>query len=121
MAFPSTNAPAGTASRWKVKSDAPAAAKLSTHFHGSDTIRWQSRKAAVCRRRHATTGAPSVRLGTKWPSMTSTCSQSAPAATMRAVSAANEDRSAASSEGLMMATGAAMPKCNSSIITRGGD
>ena len=52
--------------------EAPAAAKASTHFHGSDTMRWQSRKALVRLRRHATTGAPKVMLGTKWPSITST-------------------------------------------------
>ena len=35
-------------------------------------MRWQSRKALVRLRRHATTGAPKVMLGTKWPSITST-------------------------------------------------
>ncbi len=39
-----------------------------THCSGLDTMRWQSRNALVCLRRLATTGAPMVRLGTKWPS-----------------------------------------------------
>ncbi len=44
-------------------------------------MRWQSKKSPEWRRSEATTGGPIVRLGTKWPSMTSTCSQSAALAT----------------------------------------
>ena len=41
----------------------------------------------ACLSRASTTGRPIVRLGTKWLSMTSTCSQSAAAATVAASSA----------------------------------
>ena len=62
--------PHSTASRWKVNMLAPAAAKSATHRAGWATIRWQSRKAGVWRRRLWTMGGPRVRLGTKWPSWT---------------------------------------------------
>src|SRR5262245_18897219 len=44
-------------------------------------MRWQSRNRSVCFRSACTTGGPIVRLGTKWPSITSTWSRSASAAT----------------------------------------
>src|ERR1019366_4407900 len=40
-----------------------------------------SKKRSVCSRRDDTTGGPMLRWGTKWPSMTSRCSQSVPGAT----------------------------------------
>lgn len=38
---------------------------------GFDTMRWTSRIALVCFLRQPMTGAPKVKFGTKWPSMTS--------------------------------------------------
>ena len=45
---------------------------------GSSIIRWQSSGRSVALCRLCTTGSPRVRFGTKWASITSTCSQSAP-------------------------------------------
>src|SRR3954471_6111349 len=50
-------------------------------------MRWQSNGSVVALRRLSTTGRPMVRLGTKWLSITSTCSQSAAPSTARASSA----------------------------------
>lgn len=50
-------------------------------------------------------GAPSVRLGTKWPSITSTCSQSAPNERMRLDSSARRAKSHERREGAMMGAG----------------
>mmetsp|Transcript_88473 Transcript_88473/g.159506 ORF Transcript_88473/g.159506 Transcript_88473/m.159506 type:complete len:202 (+) Transcript_88473:567-1172(+) len=59
---------------------APAVAKSSTRFSGCTIIRWQSRIASGrALRRAATTPGPMVMFGTNCPSMTSTCTQSAPA------------------------------------------
>src|SRR5262245_49205268 len=49
----------------------------------------------------STTGGPMVRLGTKWPSITSTWCQSAPAASIPASSSARRAKSAESSDGAM--------------------
>ena len=46
---------------------------------GSSIIRWQSSGTGLTAWTACTTGSPRVRLGTKWASMTSTCSQSASA------------------------------------------
>ena len=44
-----------------------------------EIIRWTSNGFFVCGRSALTTAGPMVMLGTKWPSMTSTWMQSAPA------------------------------------------
>mmetsp|Transcript_15018 Transcript_15018/g.38593 ORF Transcript_15018/g.38593 Transcript_15018/m.38593 type:complete len:203 (+) Transcript_15018:802-1410(+) len=59
---------------------APALAKSSTRCSGSTIMRWQSRIESGCAlRRASTTSGPMVMFGTKRPSITSTCTQSAPA------------------------------------------
>src|ERR1039458_440734 len=47
----------------------------------------------------ATTGGPSVKLGTKWPSITSTCSMRHPAASRGAISSPKRAKSAARMDG----------------------
>ena len=59
---------------------APASAKSASSTPGLSTMRWQSRNRSVCARSDFTTGGPMVRLGTKWPSITSTCRRSATSA-----------------------------------------
>ena len=56
-------------------------------------MRWQSTGVVTAASSASTTGSPSVRFGTKWLSMTSTCSQSAVPAT-RAHSSARRAKSA---------------------------
>src|SRR6266567_1790099 len=77
---------------------APADAYSGAHRSGSAIIRWQSSGSAACFSKAATTGRPIVRFGTKWPSMTSICSQSATSATA-AASSASLAKSAASTLG----------------------
>ena len=69
-------------------------------------MRWQSRKPSVFFDRHFTTGAPKVRLGTKWPSMMSKCSQSAPPSSTLRLSDSMLAKSEASREGEILAAGA---------------
>jgi hypothetical protein len=79
---------AAAASTWKVTEPAPASAYCGAQRSGSSIMRWQSSGMSVALRSDSTTGRPRVRLGTKWLSMTSTCSQSAP----RTASASSESR-----------------------------
>eukprot|EP00964_Phaeocystis_antarctica_P071974 scaffold43968_cov61-Phaeocystis_antarctica.AAC.1 len=63
---------------------------------------WQSKKASgTCFFNDAMTGEPHVMLGTKWPSITSRCSSSAPAASTHLASLARLERSLASIDGAM--------------------
>src|SRR5579863_193827 len=59
----------------------------------------------TCGRSAFTTTGPIVMLGTKWPSITSTCSQSAPAASTAFASSARREKSAERTDGAMMAAG----------------
>ena len=66
------------ASIWKLNMFAPASLRGVMYRSGFSTIRWQSRNElqitpqpyndSICLRSDFTTGAPIVRLGTKWPS-----------------------------------------------------
>ena len=69
---------AAHASTWKVTLDAPASTYSGAQRSGSSIIRWQSSGWSATFASASTTGRPRVRLGTKWLSITSTCSQSAP-------------------------------------------
>src|SRR5450759_135816 len=66
------------ASWWTLIQLAPAAAKSAMYLSGSSIMRWQSSGKSVTLRSDFTTGGPIVMLGTKWPSITSTCSKDAP-------------------------------------------
>src|SRR5271157_3453271 len=57
-------------------------------------MRWTSKCRRVVLRTDSTTGGPMVRLGTKWPSMTSRCRMVAPARSTRAISSAKRAKSA---------------------------
>mmetsp|Transcript_9758 Transcript_9758/g.26345 ORF Transcript_9758/g.26345 Transcript_9758/m.26345 type:complete len:222 (-) Transcript_9758:104-769(-) len=74
---------------------APALAKSSTRCSGSTIMRWQSSTASGSfLRRASTTRGPMVMLGTKRPSMTSTCTQSAPAFSTSSTSCPSLEKSA---------------------------
>src|SRR5688572_1840623 len=62
-------------------------------------MRWTSsgRRVALCR--SATIFGPNVRLGTKWPSITSTCTQSAPPRSSTPTASARRPKSAFKIEG----------------------
>src|SRR5262245_29952197 len=78
---------------------APAATKRSTYRSGSWIMRWTSNGRSVTRRSEATTGGPIVRLGTKWPSMTSRWRSRAPPSRTASISSPRRAKSADSSEG----------------------
>mmetsp|Transcript_2193 Transcript_2193/g.3741 ORF Transcript_2193/g.3741 Transcript_2193/m.3741 type:complete len:259 (-) Transcript_2193:149-925(-) len=79
---------------------APAFAKSSTRCSGSTIMRWQSKIASGNRFLKAcTTGAPMVMFGTKRPSITSTCTQSAPASSTSSMSDPSLAKSADKMEG----------------------
>ena len=81
------------------KSD-PALANDSIHFYGSDTIKCVSRNAAYkCFLKDFTTHEPIVIFGTKCPSITSICNQSAPYSKTSLHSSANVAKSADNIEG----------------------
>ena len=65
------------ASTWKVTEPQPASTYSSAVRSGSSIIRCASRGTSVQRVSASTMVGPKVRLGTKWLSMTSTCTQSA--------------------------------------------
>jgi hypothetical protein len=67
-------------------SSAPAAAKGSSRISGREHIKWTSKKSLVSGRTARTTSGPKEMFGTKWPSMMSRCSQSAPERLARSAS-----------------------------------
>ena len=78
---------------------APASAKASRNGSTGEIIRWTSNGLAVCGRSAFTTAGPMVMLGTKWPSITSTWIQSAPAASIARTSSPSRAKSADRIEG----------------------
>mmetsp|Transcript_68526 Transcript_68526/g.196557 ORF Transcript_68526/g.196557 Transcript_68526/m.196557 type:complete len:262 (+) Transcript_68526:197-982(+) len=88
------------ASQWIAMMSAPALAKSSTRFSGFSIMRWQSSTASGSfLRRAATTSGPIVMFGTNLPSMTSTCTQSAPALRTLPTSSPSLEKSADKIEG----------------------
>jgi hypothetical protein len=80
---------------------APAAANASRNKSIGEIIRWTSNGLAECGRSAFTTPGPMVMFGTKWPSMTSTWIQSAPASSMARTSSPSRAKSADRIEGEM--------------------
>ena len=70
----------GVASAWMLMISAPARANSSIWCSGLETIRWQSKTSLLWGRILATTPAPKLILGTKWPSIISIWAYSAPVA-----------------------------------------
>src|SRR5204863_5777213 len=80
---------------------APASAKASMKGSTGEIIRWTSSGFCVCGLRAFTTAGPIVRFGTKWPSITSTWIQSAPAESIARTSSPSRAKSAERIEGEM--------------------
>ena len=78
---------------------APASRKASRYGSAGAIIRCTSNGIVVYGRMALTMSGPSVMLGTKWPSITSTCTQSAPAAAMAATSSPSLAKSEARMDG----------------------
>jgi hypothetical protein len=78
---------------------APASAKASRKGSTGEIIRWTSNSLALCGRKAFTTAGPMVRFGTKWPSITSTWIQSAPASSTAFISSPRRAKSAERMEG----------------------
>src|SRR2546422_9016767 len=75
-------------------------------------IKWTSSGRVVTLRRASTMGGPMVRFGTKWPSMTSTCTRSAPACSTAAISSAKCAKSDDRMEGAIRTLGIGTPPGN---------
>lgn len=107
------------ASMWNVIWDAPASAISFTHLIGYEIMQWTSRKTSgKYRRNEAITHGPTVRLGTKWPSITSTWIHSAEPFLVDRTSlhsSANIPKSAASMDGLIIGYGFAMKRAGALI------
>jgi hypothetical protein len=99
----------GPASTCTVMQSAPARAKAPACSSTGTTMRCTSRLFAVCGRNAATTAEPSERLGTKWPSITSTWIQSAPASSIARTSSPSRQKSAARMEAATRVTTARAP------------
>src|SRR6202166_1124284 len=69
---------------------APASAKAGINSSGRSIIKWQSKiTSGIAARSDLTTGGPMVIFGTKWPSITSTCSNVPPASSAVSASTAS--------------------------------
>src|SRR5437879_4284523 len=88
-------------STWISISVAPDFANDSMNCSGLSIIRWASIGSAVTLATASTTAGPKVRLGTKWPSITSTWIRSAPAATASLTCSLRRPMSAERIEGTM--------------------
>ena len=78
---------------------APASAKAGMKSSGFSIIKWQSSGTSVTWRSDFTTGGPIVILGTKWPSITSTCKSVPPPSRAAWTSSARRAKSADKIEG----------------------
>src|SRR3954471_9308765 len=99
---------------------APASAKASRNGSAGEIIRWTSSGFAVCGLSAFTTTGPMVRLGTKWPSMTSTWIQSAPASSTARTSSPSRAKSADRIEGAMRTGCCTAPTLTSARVGRQG-
>src|SRR6266851_1344906 len=77
---------------------APASANSAMKASGFSIIRWQSSGSLVTARSALTMGGPKVIFGTKWPSITSTCTIVPPPRSAAATSSARCAKSEASIE-----------------------
>src|SRR5205823_7214954 len=85
-------------------------------------MRWQSSGTSVTWRNDFTTGGPMVMLGTKWPSITSTCSSVPPPCSAACASSARRAKSADKIEGASSITGSSKKtKGLEKIVTESGD
>ena len=89
----------GPASGCTVRMSAPASAKALRYGSAGAIIRWTSSTVLTCGRIACTNCGPKVMLGTKCPSMTSTCTQSAPCCSIARHSAPKAAKSADRIEG----------------------
>src|SRR5919112_2543979 len=88
-----------TTSGWTEMLATPASRKSGIRLSGLSTIRCTSTGRSVCGTSEAATGGPKDRLGTKWLSMVSKCTNAAPPALALLTSSASRAKSAARIEG----------------------
>src|SRR5690606_15811972 len=113
----------GSASTCTVSESAPASTNASRCSSGFSTMRCTSIGSRVTLRIAAVTAGPTVRLGTKWPSMTSTWIQSAPACSAARTCSPRRVKSAERIEGAIfrgMSDGGASPGKDAYLVV-GGD
>src|ERR687898_1207020 len=84
--------------------------KDGIRLSGFVTWRWASMGRSTAAASEAATAGPTVRLGTKWLSITSKCTSSAPPLSARRTSSASSEKSAASIEGAPTTLSSSLPK-----------
>src|SRR5262249_36181751 len=89
-------------SQWTMNESEPASTNSSKKKSGSVIIKCVSRGRCVTLRSDLTMGAPMERLGTKWPSITSTWMRSAAARSAWATCSPNRAKSAARIDGAIL-------------------
>src|SRR5210317_17814 len=92
----------GPASIWAVRISAPASAYASIYGSTGAIIKCTSITVFTWGRNALTAGGPKVRFGTKCPSMTSICTQSAPCASIARISAPKLAKSADKMDGAIL-------------------
>src|SRR5919112_2598450 len=88
----------------------PASMKEGIRLSGFVTCRWASIGRSTAAASEAATAGPTVRLGTKWLSMTSKCTSAAPPLSARRTSSASSAKSAARIEGAPITLPPSVPK-----------
>ncbi len=105
----------GQASRCTVIRSAPASRNGPASRSGRSIIRCTSRNALESLRTASTSSGPKGRLGTKWLSMMSQCTQSSAGSTM-ASSAARREKSAERMEAAAIG-GSSRGRCGAAVLT----
>src|SRR5215207_6843366 len=113
-----------TTSGWTVMLATPASTKEGIRLSGLVICRWASMGRSMAAASEAATIGPMVRLGTKWLSITSKWTRSAPPLCARCTSSARFAKSAASIEGAPTTLSPSSPKyvnrspsCNTATAT----
>src|SRR5687767_963533 len=88
----------------------PASMKAGIRLSGLVTWRWASMGRFTAAASEAATAGPTVRLGTKWLSITSKCTSAAPPLSALRTSSASSEKSAASIEGAPTTLSPSLPK-----------
>src|SRR5919112_6385301 len=110
-----------TTSGWTAMLATPASAKEGIRLSGLVICRWASMGRSMAAASEAATIGPTVRLGTKWLSITSKWTRLAPPPCARRTSSARFAKSAASIEGAPTTLSPSSPKYVNSVPSSSAD
>src|SRR5262249_3244078 len=115
----------GQVSGWTDTQSAPASMNSGAYLSGSVIIKWTSSGTRAALRTASTTNGPIVRFGTKWPSIISTWSQSAPASSTARICSPRQVKSDDSIEGAIFISGLSHPRGEKTVgvvaVGQGGE